>query len=222
MPWLLQSPEHQHIWYWLCRTGKFLSYLRKAFNYLMKSNVDICFVSLKNFACIGLNTSPWVIHGASMGLSSSPPGQNVLHCLDNIFKWFFFNEKFCISIQTSLKCDPKGPIENKSALVQVMVWHWGGTKPLPELIYTQFTTHVCSTTERLVNHTLVSVGDISARNGTRVTTSQLLVCWELWKVVVQSKGFNLQRKFSYQSCGLTHCGLMMPYGNMELSQHWFR
>ena len=34
MPWLLTSPGHQQPWYWLCRIGRFLSYLRKDFNYL--------------------------------------------------------------------------------------------------------------------------------------------------------------------------------------------
>ena len=32
MPWLLASPGHQQPWYWLCRTGRSLSYLRKDFN----------------------------------------------------------------------------------------------------------------------------------------------------------------------------------------------
>ena len=34
MPWLLASPGHQHPWYWPCRIGRSLSYLRKDFNYL--------------------------------------------------------------------------------------------------------------------------------------------------------------------------------------------
>ena len=39
MPWLLMSPGHQQPWYWLCRIGRFLSYLRKDFNYLHRINV---------------------------------------------------------------------------------------------------------------------------------------------------------------------------------------
>ena len=40
MPWLLMSPGHQQPWYWLtCRIGRFLSYLRKDFNYLHRTNV---------------------------------------------------------------------------------------------------------------------------------------------------------------------------------------
>ena len=40
MPWLLTSPGHQQPWYWLCTIGRFLSYLRKDFNYLRRINVE--------------------------------------------------------------------------------------------------------------------------------------------------------------------------------------
>ena len=36
---------------------------------------------------------------------------------DDIFKCIFMNEKFCISIQISLKVFPKAPIDNNPALV---------------------------------------------------------------------------------------------------------
>ena len=31
-----------------------------------------------------------------------------------------------------------GPVDNKSALVQVMSWRWAADKPLPELVMTKF------------------------------------------------------------------------------------
>ena len=40
MPWLLTSTGHQQPWYWLNRIGRFLSYLRKDFNYLRRINVE--------------------------------------------------------------------------------------------------------------------------------------------------------------------------------------
>ena len=40
MPWLLTSSGHQQQWYWLCRIGRFLSYLRKDLNYLCRINVE--------------------------------------------------------------------------------------------------------------------------------------------------------------------------------------
>ena len=53
-----------------------------------------------------------------------------------IFKCIFMNEKFCILIRMSPKFLPKGPINNKSALVQVMAWHRSGDKHLfkPEVV----------------------------------------------------------------------------------------
>ena len=49
------------------------------------------------------------------------------------------NEKFCILIQISLKFVPKGPIDNKAALVQVLACRQTGDKPLPEPMVTHFT-----------------------------------------------------------------------------------
>ena len=57
---------------------------------------------------------------------------------DDIFK-FIFNENVGISITISLKFVPDGPIDYKSALVQVMAWHRTDEKPLPESMLTQFT-----------------------------------------------------------------------------------
>ena len=48
---------------------------------------------------------------------------------DDIFKSIFI-ESVWISITISLKFIPKGPIDYKSALVQVMAWHRTGEKPL--------------------------------------------------------------------------------------------
>ena len=41
---------------------------------------------------------------------------------DDIFTCMFVNEKFCILIRISPKFVHKGPIDNKSALVQIMAW----------------------------------------------------------------------------------------------------
>ena len=58
---------------------------------------------------------------------------------NEIFKRIFLNENFRITIKISLKFVPKGPIDNKSALVQVMAWRQTGDKPLPEAVMIQFT-----------------------------------------------------------------------------------
>ena len=41
--------------------------------------------------------------------------------------------------QFKLKFVPRGSIDSRPALVQVMAWHLTGNKPLPEPMLTQFT-----------------------------------------------------------------------------------
>ena len=50
---------------------------------------------------------------------------------DDNFKCIFLNENDRIPIRISLKFVPRSPIDNKSALVQVMAWHWTGDNQLP-------------------------------------------------------------------------------------------
>ena len=57
----------------------------------------------------------------------------------DIFKCIFMNEKLRILIQISLKCVPKGLIDNKSALVQVIALRRRGRKLLPATMLTYFT-----------------------------------------------------------------------------------
>ena len=57
---------------------------------------------------------------------------------DDIFNCIFLNENDRIPIQISLKYVPMSPIDNMSALVQVMAWRRTGDKPLLEPMMTQF------------------------------------------------------------------------------------
>ena len=59
------------------------------------------------------------------------PRQNGRHFAD-IFKCNFLDETVWISIKILLKFLPTGPINNISALVQIMAWHRLGDKPLSE------------------------------------------------------------------------------------------
>ena len=54
------------------------------------------------------------------------PRQNCRHFADDILKCIFLNENVWIPIKFSLKCVPKGPINNNPALVQIMAWHQPG------------------------------------------------------------------------------------------------
>ena len=55
------------------------------------------------------------------------------------------NENIWISIYTSLKFVPKGPINNIAALVQTMVWRRPCDKPLSEPMIVNLPTHICVT-----------------------------------------------------------------------------
>ena len=51
---------------------------------------------------------------------------------DDISECIFLHENVWNSIKMSMKFVPKGPIDNKSALVQIMAWRRTGDKPLFE------------------------------------------------------------------------------------------
>ena len=84
-------------------------------------------------------------------LNSPAPGQNGHHFADNIFNHIFLNENSRIFIQISLKFVPTGPIDNKSALLQVMAWRRPGDKPLSETMMVRLLMHICVTRPQWVN-----------------------------------------------------------------------
>ena len=47
-------------------------------------------------------------------------------------KCIFLNENCCILIEFSINLGPKGSIDNKLSLVQVITQHRTGNKPIPE------------------------------------------------------------------------------------------
>ena len=112
------------------------------------------FLERKYFVLISLKSFPYgynwqkVSTGLDSGLAkhrlqaillnSSSPGQNVRHFADDSFKLIFTNEKFCIVIWISPKFVPKGPLDNKSALILIVAWRQTCDKPLFEPMLTQF------------------------------------------------------------------------------------
>ena len=73
---------------------------------------------------------------------------------DDIFKCFFLNENVWISIRISLKFVPMGPINNNTALVQIMASCRLGNKPLFEPMMVSFLTHICVTQPQFVKNEL--------------------------------------------------------------------
>ena len=79
------------------------------------------------------------------------PRQDVRHFPDNIFKCIFLNENAWILIKISLKFVPYDLINNIPALIQVMVWHRPGGKPLSEPMMVRLPMHICLTQPQWVN-----------------------------------------------------------------------
>ena len=84
-------------------------------------------------------------------LNTLRPRQNGRHFAEDIFKCIFLNENVWISIKISLKCVPKGPINNIPALVQMMACRRQGDKPLSEPIIVSLPTRICVTRSQWVN-----------------------------------------------------------------------
>ena len=77
--------------------------------------------------------------------------QNGRHFPDDIFKCFFLNGNVSIAIKISLKFVLKGPINNSSALVQIMAWRRPGDKPLSKPMMVRLPTHICVTRPQWIN-----------------------------------------------------------------------
>ena len=83
------------------------------------------------------------------------PGQNDRLFADDVFKCILVNKTFCILNPISLKFVRKGPIDNKSMLVQVMAWcRTGGGMSLTSREWVIY-THIYART--LWHHQLVLI-----------------------------------------------------------------
>ena len=149
------------------------------------------------------------------------PRKNGRHFADDIFRCIFVNEKFCILIKISLNFVPTGPIDNISALVQIMAWRCPGAKPLSEPMMVSLLTHICVTRPQwvILNCLILSVQPLKP-----------LACWMISSERLIGLpfliGFTCYKRrimiWTYDFMLWTHCGLMMPYGDTDLGQHWLR
>ena len=92
--------------------------------------------------------------------------QNGCHFGDDFYKCIFLNENVWIFMKISLKFVPKYPINNISALVQIMARCLRSDKPFSESVMVSFLMHICVTRPQWVNtnektsHTLHPHGEI--------------------------------------------------------------
>ena len=68
-------------------------------------------ILLSNIGCV--IQSKWI----SMSLTNLPLEKNGHHFIDNVFRYIFVNEKFCILTKISPKFAPEGLNDNNQALV---------------------------------------------------------------------------------------------------------
>ena len=88
------------------------------------------------------------------------------HFADDIFKCIFLNENAWIPIEISPKFDPKGPVNNITALVQIMAWCWLDDNPFHEPMMVRLWMHVCITQPQWVKDCGVFVAIIVHKNNT--------------------------------------------------------
>ena len=93
---------------------------------------------------------PWKHHWKGETFNTLRPRENGRHFAD-IFKCIFLNENVWIPVEISLRFVVKGPINNITALVQIMAWRRSGDKPLSEPMMVGLTTHICVTRPQWVN-----------------------------------------------------------------------
>ena len=107
-------------------------------------------------------------------INSLTPRRNRRHFADDIFKCIFLNENVWTPIKFSLKFVPKGPINNISALFQIMAWRRPGDKPLSEPTIVSLPTHIWVTRPQLVNttselySTFCTIAPLDVRSGSYI------------------------------------------------------
>ena len=75
-------------------------------------------------------------------LNTCRPRQNGRYFPDNILKYIFLNGNIWISIKISIKCVPRGPINNNPDLVQILTWRPPGDKTWHEPMTVSLLTHM--------------------------------------------------------------------------------
>ena len=73
--------------------------------------------ALNNMYCVNILVVGFILIQVAQ---YSPPGQNGLYFADDIFKRILFNKNVWISVRTLHNFVPKGPIDNRAALVKVI------------------------------------------------------------------------------------------------------
>ena len=89
----------------------------------------------------------WQVRGGMGGrpLNTLPTRQNGRLFADDSLELIFLYQNCCILLQISLTFVPKGSIDNKPALVQIMAWRQTANNPLsePKQVYSSLLMLIC-------------------------------------------------------------------------------
>ena len=110
-------------------------------------------------------------------LNTLRPRQDGCHFAEDIFKCILLNENVWISINFSLKFILRVPIDNITALLQIIAWRRAGNKPLSEPMMASFPTQICVTRPQWVK-----LGDF-LKNGILLSNDVQIKCNTCMKLV---------------------------------------
>ena len=99
----------------------------------------------------------WILDQNWIAFNTLRLRQNGHHFADDIFKWIFLNEDVWIPIKISLKFVPQGPVNNITALVQIMAWRRSVDKPLSGPMVVRLPMHICVTRPQWVKNTFMLI-----------------------------------------------------------------
>ena len=131
---------------------------------------------------------PGILH-----LKTLRPGQHISQFADDIFKCILLNENVWILITIWLKFVPKCPIDNNSALVQVMAWRRWAPSHYLNRWWSGLLTHICGLNELSLGRFKQSKLDSTVFYGTgTISPNWWWFVWDhLWFDLIIPQGPNL-------------------------------
>ena len=176
----------------------------------------------KSWLLIGMYNNVCLLAG--IDLNSLRLIQNRHHFADDIFKCIFVNEIIWVLIKIPLKFVPKCPINNISALVQIMAWRRPGDKPFSEPMMVSLLMHICVIRPQWVKKKEITLEEMQQRTilipGLDINDQG----WKAWNKFVNV--CNFQTPFNHQYLEYLFPVIMPSFltfrSSLMMSQYWFK
>ena len=197
MPWLLVSPGHQQPWYWLCKLGRFLSYMwRNDKNYKCMFMFLLKKLARKKWNAVWLLLTQAKEHHHWYCLFTMGWNWNII--LPTVSWWhvFFLYDSFQDLI--IMKQSVEQPFHISMEFIAGHLCWFFKVRYQTQIMQMKIITEISLIYNEWPNYIIQS----SVGNCGHITKTFL-------KVYI-----NFDRS--------THCGLLMLFCNIELGQHWIR